>query len=215
VARFSRQRRGTLALAALVLAATGPAPGGEVPADLTLLSLAWARGEYRAPLVCEIEGTAHRGLRRVLVSPGPRDARPISNRLAFFDLEVPAGTRCSLETGEEQPNLVGSVFFTLEAVSRPDIAARDFEAALRRDGGFEFTIRSGRLGVGPPGDPLPSLRQVDFAGGRARLHLVERGSDAFRRMASLPAPRKLSLQLGAPDGTRIDLDLAQLAEQAR
>jgi hypothetical protein len=198
---------------ALALLATGPAPGSEVPADLTLLSLGWARGEYRAPLICEIEGTAHRGLRRVLVSPGPRDARPISNRLAFFDLEVPPGTRCSLETGQEQPNVVGSVFFTLDAVSRPDIAARDFEATLRRDGGFDFTIRSGRLGVGPPGDPLPSLRQVDFAGGSARLHVIGRGSDAFRRLASIPAPRKLSLLLEAPDGTRLELDLAQLAER--
>jgi hypothetical protein len=213
VASSSWQRRRALAVATLALLALGPAPGSEVPADLTLLSLAWSRGDYRAPLVCEIEGSAHRGLRRVLVSPGPRDARPISNRLAFFDLEVPAGTRCSLETGEPQPNVVGSVFFTLDAVSRPDIAARDFEASLRRDGGFDFSIRKGTLGIGPPGDPLPSLRQVDFTGGSARLHVVERGSDAFRRMASIPSPRKLSLHLEAPDGTRLELDLAQLAQR--
>jgi hypothetical protein len=199
-----------IALLILLLAAAGlgQAPSGQTP-GLNELALEWARGEYRAPLICEIDGIPHRALRRVLVSPGPRYARTPMNRLAFFDLETPEGTRCHDETGGEEPNAIGSLALALEARSRPDTVRRDFDAALRREGGFDFRIRAGRLRLGAPGEKASTLPEVDFSGGTARIHKVERGSDAFRRLAEFGQLRKLSLVLEARDGTRLSFDLVQ------
>jgi hypothetical protein len=143
------------------------------------------------------------------VSPGPRREQTPINRLTLFDLEAPMGTHCHDETGVEQINAIGSLALTLEVRSRPDTARRDFEAALRREGGFEFRIRTGRLRLGAPGETASALREVDFKGGTAAVHKVERGSDAFRRLAEFGQRRKLSLTLEAPDGTRLSLDLVQ------
>src|SRR4030042_192036 len=197
--------RPTHAIAFLLLllptGAPGQAPGG-ASATLNALALEWTRGEYRAPLICEIGGVPYRALRRVLVPPGPRGAQVPMTRLAFFDLEAPQGTRCHDETGGEQPNAIGSLALTLEGSSRPDTARRDFDVALRREGGFEFRIRSGRLRLGAPGEAADALREVDFAGGRADIRRVDRGTDAYRRLADFGERRKLGLLLEAPDGTR-------------
>ena len=75
--------------------------------------------------------------------------------------------------------------------------------ALRKEGGFQFQIRAGRLRLGAPGKPASALREVDFSGGTADIRKVERGSDAFRRLADFGERRKLSLALEAPDGTRL------------
>jgi hypothetical protein len=131
------------------------------------------------------------------------------NRLAFFDLEAPEGTRCHDETGGEQPNAIGSLALDLEVRARPDTAQRDFELALRREGGFDFRIRAGKLRLGAPGEPSSALREVDFRGGKAEIRKVERGSDAFRRLADFGPRRKLTLLLEAPDGTRLSFDLVQ------
>ena len=192
----------------LPVAAFAQAPGGPSP-GLNELALEWIRGEYRAPLICEIEGVPYRSLRRILVSPGPRDARTPMNRLALFDLEAPEGTRCHDETGGEQPNAIGSLALALEARARPDTAQRDFELALRKEAGFEFQIRAGRLRLGAPGQAASALREVDFSGGTADVRTVQRGSDAFRRLADFGQRRKLSLVLEAPDGTRLSFDLVQ------
>jgi hypothetical protein len=192
-----------LPAAALGQSASGLGPG------LNELALEWIRGEYRAPLICEIEGVPYRALRRVLVSPAPRQARTSMNRLALFDLEAPEGTRCHDDAGGEQPNAIGSLALALEVRSRPDTAPRDFKVALRREGGFEFQIRAGRLRLGSPGEAENVLREVDFSGGTADIRKVERGSDAFRRLADFGQRRKLSLVLEAPDGTRLSLDLVQ------
>ena len=192
----------------LPAATLGQAPSGPGP-GLNELALEWIRGEYRAPLICEIEGVPYRSLRRILVSPGPRDARNPMNRLALFDLEAPEGTRCHDETGGEQPNAIGSLALLLDVRARPDTAQRDFELALRREGGFEFQIRAGRLRLGAPGQAVSTLREVDFSGGTADVRTVKRGSDAFRRLADFGQRRKLSLVLEAPDGTRLSLDLVQ------
>jgi hypothetical protein len=201
-----------LALALLILAvptaAVAQSPSRLGP-GLDELALEWIRGEYRAPLICDIDGVPYRVLRRVLVSPGPRGARTPMNRLAFFDLEAPEGTRCHDETGVDQPNAIGSLGLVLEVRSRPDTAQHDFDAALRRKGGFEFKIRTGLLRLGAPGDKTSALREVDFSGGKAGIHKVERGSDSFRRLADFGQRRKLSLTLEAPDGTRLSLDLVQ------
>jgi hypothetical protein len=199
-----------IALLILLLATPGL---GQVPSEqspgLNELALEWARGEYRAPLICEIDGIPHRALRRVLVSPGPRYARTSMNRLALFDLEAPEGTRCHDETGGEEPNAIGSLALALEAHSRPDTARRDFDTALRREGGFDFRIRAGRLRLGAPGEETSTLPEVDFSGGTARIRKVKRGSDAFRRLAEFGQLRKLSLVLEARDGTRLSFDLVQ------
>lgn len=198
------------ALAFLILllpaAALGQAPGDSIP-DLNQLALEWIRGEYRAPLICEIDGVPYRALRRILVGPGPRTTRTPMNRLALYDLEAPKGTRCQDETGGEEPNAIGSLALVLDGHSRPDTAARDFELALRKQGGFQFRIRTGQLRVGPPGESASKLRAVDFSGGTADVHKVERGSDAFRRLADFGPRRKLRLLLEAPDGTRLSFDL--------
>jgi len=192
----------------LPVAAFAQAPGGPGP-GLNELALEWTRGEYRAPLICEIEGVPYRALRRILVSPGPRDARTPMNRLALFDLEAPEGTRCHDETGGEQPNAIGSLGLVLGARARPEMAHRDFELALRKERGFQFQIRAGRLRLGAPGQAVSALREVDFSGGTADVRTVDRGSDAFRRLADFGQRRKLSLVLEAPDGTRLSFDLVQ------
>lgn len=199
-----------LAILTLLLAAAGlgQAPGEEAPA-LSDLALQWARGEYRAPLICEIDGVPRRALRRILVNPGPRHSRTSMNRLAFFDLEAPEGTRCHDQTGADEPNLIGSLALALEAHSRPDTAHRDFDTTLRRKGGFDFRIRAGRLRIGAPGEQTSALSEVDFSGGTASIHEVKRGSDAFRRLAEFGQLRKLRLVLEARDGTRLSFDLVQ------
>lgn len=192
----------------LATAGLGQTPGGQTP-GLNELALEWARGEFRAPLICEIDGVPHRALRRVLVSPGPRYARIPMNRLAFFDLETPEGTRCHDETGGVEPNAVGSLALALEDYSRRDTVRRDFDTALRKEGGFDFRIRAGRLRIGAPGEETSTLPEIDFSGGTARIRTVKRGSDAFRRLAEFGQLRKLSLVLEAPDGTRLSFDLVQ------
>jgi hypothetical protein len=202
-----------LALAFLIwflpAAVAAQSPSG-LPPGVGELALEWIRGEYRAPLICEINGVPYRALRRVLVSPGPRHARIPADRLTLFDLEAPEGTRCHDETGTPQLNATGSLALTLEVRSRPDTARRDFEAALRREGGFDFTIRTGVLQLTAPDGSTSSLRKVDFSGGKAGIHKVERGSDAFRRLADFGPRRKLGLTVEAPDGTRLSLDLVQV-----
>jgi len=198
-----------LLLAALLLAASARAQPSGPEVDLNLLALQWTRGSWRAPLVCTIDGSAHRGLRRMLVSPGPRDARPPTFQLRIFDLEIPPGTRCTDATGRSQPNAEGTLYFHLEATSRPDIAQHDFQTLLRREGGFEFRIRRGRLRLADDllDTPGASPRIVDFRGGTARFALVKRGMDAHRRLADFADHRLMTLVLESPDGVRLDLDL--------
>src|SRR3990172_3742498 len=79
-----RERRGLGRLGAALLAALGltaaAAAQTAVP-DLNHLALEWARGDFRSPLVCEIDGTPRLGLRRVTIAPGPatleRPAAPL------------------------------------------------------------------------------------------------------------------------------------------
>ena len=192
----------------LPAAALGQAPSGPGP-GMNELALEWIRGEYRAPMICEIEGVPYRALRRIMVGPGPRGARTPMNRLTLFDLEAPEGTRCHDETGGAQPNAIGSLALLLDVRARPDTAQRDFQLALRKDGGFEFDIPTGKLRIGTSGDAASPLREVDFREGTAEIRKIERGSDAYRRLAEFGDRRKLSLQLEAPDGTRLSFDLVQ------
>lgn len=199
----------------LLLPAALPAqgPGGRGSPDLRVLALEWARGVYRAPLLCELGGETRRGLRRVLVRPGPRGGREPTNELAFFELEVPEGTRCHDALGAAEPDVAGVLRFAADTPSRPDTARHDFAATLRREGGFRFDVRAGRLRVGPAGAEAKALEPVDFAGGALEIRRVERGSDAWRTLSDFGPRRKLRLTLEAPDGTRLAFDLVQLGER--
>jgi hypothetical protein len=202
------------ALGAWILAGAPPTARGQSPVSppggLTELALRFAEGDFRAPVLCAIDGTAHRGLRHVRVSRGARDAHRPLDRIAFRDLEVPPGTRCHDELGQDEPNVVGSVVISFEGRSRPDTARFDFDEALRRHGGFTYPIVSSALRVGPSGEAPEALPLVDFKGGTAELTVVKRGTDSFRRLADFGARRKLQLFLAAQDGTRLAFDLVQV-----
>lgn len=192
----------------LLIAVALPARAGEP--DLARLALQWVRGDYRAPLLCEFEGRPHRGLRRVRIAPGPPSAARPSDRILFFDLEAEQATRCFSDLGSEEPNLVGTLEISFPGPSRPDTARRDFDAALRRSGGFSFRVERGRLRVEPIGAGSDGAREVDFAGGSATISRVERGSDAARRLGEIPGRRRLRLVLEA-DETRWEFPLVEVA----
>ena len=171
-----RGARAVAAAAALVLLAAGAATQPLV--DLNELALRWTRGQFASPLICELDGHAKRGLRRVLVTAGPRDRPPLSNKLSFVAMNLPAGARCYADTGEDQPDVAGSVMYHLEGISRPDLATREFQETLEREGGFRFDVRTGVLQVGG--------RKVDFAGGTRALRA---GASGQRRVAASPGSR--------------------------
>jgi hypothetical protein len=186
------------------IAGTAAAQGGIQP-DLNELALDWARGRYASPLLCEIGGRSLRGLRRLLIAPGPRDARPPVARIVFVDLEPGEATRCFTDLGESAPNVTGSLQIRLPGHSRRDTATRDFATALRRKGGFEFDVSDGQLRITEIGKEADGEHRVDFQGGHARLYPVAKGSDDARLLSEFKSPRKLSLELDAPDGTRLRL----------
>lgn len=201
----------TVALAVAEPRATRAQPRGGAP-TLGHLALAWLHGDYRAPIVCEIDEVPRRALRRVRIVPGPSGTHRPSDRIVFHDLEAPAGTRCHDELGNDEPNLIGSVTLVWEGRDdRPDLAEHEFSETLRREGGFSFPIATGALRMGAAGTPVAELSPVDFKGGRARVRAVTRGTDAFRRLADFGPRRKLVLVLEAPDGARLELDLVAFA----
>lgn len=196
--------------AVLVLLLGVASPGrGQVPGEATVADMAldWSRGRYATPLICELDGKLVRGLRRVLITPGPSHERPRVNRIVFVDLEVETASRCFAELAGDVPNVTGSVEIQLPSTRRRDTARRDFREALRRKGGFEFHISSGGLKLQPVTQPPSSARGVDFRGGRASLVILAEGSDEARLLAAFPSPRKLMLELSAKDGTKLSFPL--------
>ncbi|MEN8182108.1 MAG: hypothetical protein ABFS46_06190 [Myxococcota bacterium] len=168
------------------------------------LALHWARGDFRAPLVCELEGVAHRGFRRIAVDVGPRQIKPPVNRLRFYDLDIPPEAACVTETRGPTPNVIGFLSFLRRGPPRPDMAQREFTSILKREGGFSYDVARGRLRILSPGS---EEREIDFQGGTVRFSKIRRGSDDWRRLAEFPAQRKLKLVVEAPDGTRLEFDL--------
>ena len=203
-------RRALHVLLLLALAA-GPASAARAQAaapDFNAMALDWSRGRWVSPLLCEIGDEPVRGIRRLLIAPGPRQVSPPVNRLTFRPLEADAASRCFTALGAAAPDVVGSLQFRHDRRVSADTLEREFKAALRRDHGFEFKILSGRLRIAEVGKPEEAARTSDFSGGRARFRSVEPSSDAARLLADIESPRKLSLELEAPDGTRIELPLA-------
>lgn len=207
-------RLATLACAlplAITLLGAAPAaaqrPTGQGEITVAELALDWARGRFATPVVCQLNGEAVRGLRRIVITPGPSSIRPPANRIVFIDMEVSEASRCITELEGPTPNLTGSLLIRLLTTRRTDTASRDFKEALRRKHGFDFAVISGRLDVQPVTDPPTPAQTVDFRGGQASLHEMPEGSDAGRLLARFPSPRKLLLEISARDGTKLSFPL--------
>ena len=188
-----------------------PEPAQAQGPDLNMLSLAWARGRYLTPVICEIDGELVRGGRRLTIMPGPRHSRPPVDTVLFTDLEVPTATRCFDDIGAPQPNVRGRLQFRLPGHSRPDSAKRDFDAALRRSQGFEFYVTAGTLRIQTVGEE--DSRDVDFRGGTASLKIVQPTSDDARVLGDLSGLRKLVLEVEAEDGTQLRFPLVMTKER--
>lgn len=178
--------------------------------DVTDFALAWARGSFASPVVCRFPDGAKRGLRRVVVEPGPRTSEQRVDRIQFMDLGAKEAERCSDELGGEEPNVIGTIYVT-HTLRRPhsDTPERDFKQDLER-GPILFDVVRGRLRVGSATRAVDELPDVDFAGGRLRLGTIEPGSDDARRIADLPGARQLRLELEADDGPRVVIPLVEL-----
>ena len=184
-------------------------PSLAAAAGLRDLVLDWALGDYRAPLVCVLDGTAREALRRVRIQPGHGD-RP-SLRVTFYDLEAPSGIACGDVSGEPEPNVAGVVELVFEGRSRPDTGEVDFRNALRREGGFSFRVTTGHLRIGAAGAPAAELETVDFADGTAEIRSVPPGSDAARRLSGFGGERQRELRLSAPSGRKLAFELVELS----
>ena len=64
-------------LLALLWAPLGASPtAAQELRDLNELALGWTRGDFRSPLLCEVGDQVRRGLRRIVIEPGPRHVQP-------------------------------------------------------------------------------------------------------------------------------------------
>jgi len=195
-------------LLALVLAAVVPsasraqAPGANAGPDLNILALDWARGNYGSPFVCQVSGAPVRAVRHVQIVPAPSD-RGAMARIQFPDPEAPGATRCFSELGSDEPLVDGNVLISLPGRSRPDTARHDLADALRRESGFRYDIRSGKLSVKGWGAGSDEPRSIDFEGGHVSLHEVRPGTDPERLLRSFDSPRKLTLEIESPDGETV------------
>lgn len=189
------------------LAFAQPRGGGPDVADF---ALAWARGGFVSPVVCRFGERAERGLRRVIIEPGPRTSERRVDRVKFVDLAAPGAERCTDELGTEEPNVVGTILisYTLRR-PRSDTPERDFKHELER-GAIEFEVVHGRLRMGPAGGEAAALPERDFEGGKLSLATIRPGSDDARRVADLPGARALRLEVAAKDGTRFAFALVEL-----
>jgi hypothetical protein len=202
---------GLLGLArALLLVLAFAVPAVAAAQSLRDLALAWVQGDFRAPLVCVIDGASRQALRRVRIHSAPRGTALPSVRVTFYDLEAPPGTTCGGVAHGDEPNVKGGLELVFEGRSRPDTGEVDFRNAMRRDGGFTFRIQSGQLQLGPAGGPPEALKGSDYAGGTARIVSLAPGSDAARRLAPFGAHRQLQLEIEAEGAPPLAFDLVEL-----
>lgn len=202
----------TALLAIAVLLATAPAlaqPSANAGPDAVEFALAWARGGYASPVVCRFAAEVQRGLRRIVIGPGPRSSAQRVDRIQFFDIGATGASRCHDDLGAEEPNVVGTLLVSYTAKRpRSDTPQRDIEQELKT-GPLSFDIVSGRLRIGAAMAPPESLPEVDFAGGKVRIGEVAAGSDDARRLGDFASRRHLRLDAEAPDGTRVGMLLAE------
>ena len=199
-------------LAVADLLATAPAlaqPSASAGPDAVEFALAWARGGYASPVICRFKEDVRRGLRRIVIGPGPRSSAQRVDRIQFFDIGASGASRCHDDLGAEEPNLVGTLLVSYTAKRpRSDTPQRDIEQELKA-GPLSFDIVSGRLRIGAATAPPESLPDVDFAGGKLRIGEVAEGSDDARRLGDFTSRRRLRLDVEAPDGTRIGIVVAE------
>ncbi len=196
-----------------LLFSTTPAlaqPSASAGPDAVEFALAWARGGFVSPVVCRFGEEVQRGVRRVVIGPGPRSSAQRVDRIQFFDIGAVGASRCHDDLGAEEPNIVGTLLISYTAKRpRSDTPQRDIQQELKA-GPLVFDIVSGRLRVGAAGAPPASLPDVEFAGGKLRIGDVAAGSDDARRLGDFATPRRLRLDAEAPDGTRIGVVLAEI-----
>ena len=197
---------GSLGLLLAVAATQAHAQAAAAP-TLADLSLDWARGRFATPVICEFQGRPVRGIRRVLIGPGPARVQPPVGKIVFVDLEADEASRCFTELGGDSPNITGSVQIRLLGKWRSETAERDMREQLRRKQGFEYDVPAGALRIGAIGQPASPSRVVDFRGGTATLRALDPGSDSERLLAAFDSPRKLMLELSARDGTKLAFPL--------
>jgi hypothetical protein len=206
---MSRPRFRLAALLAIAasIAASSSAQQGASP-DAVDLALTWARGGFASPVICRFGDKVERGIRRVVIAPGPRSVERRVDRVNFVDLGASGGTRCHDELGVEEKNIVGSLLITYTPKRpRSDTPQRDLEQELR-SGPLPFAIVAGKLRIGDATQPVESLPEVDFEGGKLWLGTIERGSDEARRLGDFVSERRLRIEIESRDGVRIAMPLA-------
>jgi hypothetical protein len=206
-------RVGVLLLATGGLLLGAAAPGRAQPRgapDETDLALGWARGGFTSAVVCRFPDGAKRGLRRVIIAPGPATSEERVDRIQFIDLGAAGADGCVDELGGDEPNVVGAIYVT-HKTRRPnsDTAERDFKHDVEH-GPIPFDVVRGMLRVGRAGAAVETLKDVDFAGAKMTLETIRAGSDDARRIADLPGTRQLRLAIDAKDGTRLALPLVEV-----
>lgn len=178
-------------------------------AGLSQLALLWALGEYAEPVICTLEKGPVRGARTVVIRPQRRSGHRPLDVVEVRPLDLPDGLQegCRNDLGAPEPEMQGVLHIGLSRHHRPDTAQRDFQQALRDDGGFDFEISKGRLEVH---DEADGPRQVDLAGGTARLEVARPGTDAARLLGDAGERPKRVLTLEGPEGDRFVFHLVLL-----
>jgi len=178
-------------------------------AGLAELALLWALGEYAEPIICTLEEGPVRGARTVVIRPRRRAEHRSFDVVEVQPLDLPEGTRegCRNDLGEPEPEMRGVLHIGLSRHRRPDTAQRDFQQALRRDGGFDFEIAKGRMEIHEEED---GVREVDLEGGTARLEVARPGTDAARLLGGAGDRPKRILTVEGPEGDRFVFHLVLL-----
>ena len=84
---------------------------------------------------------------------------------------------------------------------------------MRHEHGFEFEVVAGRLKLGRFGAADDPPKEIDFSHGKAKLRLVEPGSDAARLLSEFQGLPGFTLELTSPDGTHVMFYLARVSER--
>jgi hypothetical protein len=199
-------RRAACGLSLLLLLASATATAQSGP-DLSDLVVEWARGRYASPVMCELEGSLVRGIRRVIIGGERMPGRTVTLELQFIDMRPGEATRCVNATGRPQPNALGKLQLRLPGHPHPETAKRDFKQTLKQERGFDFEIAAGRLKLQSVAVPPAEPRVVDFRGGHASIGLVQPATDAERELRDFKSPRKLVLELESPKGDALKLPI--------